>query len=93
MAANNEDAVKIPETEAPSKTEKSAVNPIILFLRDVKKELERTVWPTRDELIKFTVVVMLTIVIVAVYLYISDQIAGAITGKVFGVASGSGALK
>ena len=93
MAANNDDAVKMPTTEAPPKPAQAGPHPVVRFLREVQVELKKTNWPSRDELTKFTVVVMMTIVIVAVYLYISDQVAGAITGKVFGVASSTGAIK
>lgn len=57
------------------------------FLQEVMVELKKTDWPTRNELTKFTVVVMATIVIVAIYLFISDKIAATIMHWVLPIPS------
>ena len=88
MAANNDDAVQNPAPEAPQMPAVAGPHPIVRFLREVQAELKKTNWPTRDELTKFTVVVMITIVVVAVYLYVSDLIVAHITGPLFGIAQG-----
>lgn len=38
------------------------------FLREVQVELSRVVWPTRDQTIKLTIIVLITIFIVGFFL-------------------------
>lgn len=38
------------------------------FLKEVKVELEKVVWPTKDQTIKLTVIVIITIFIVGFFL-------------------------
>lgn len=52
--------------------------PIGHFLQEVLVELKKTDWPTRNELTKFTIVVMVTIIVVAIYLFLSDKVAALI---------------
>ncbi|MCT8136417.1 preprotein translocase subunit SecE [Anaerobacillus sp. CMMVII] len=42
------------------------------FLRDVTKELKRVSWPTRKELIRYTAVVVATVVFMAFFFGIID---------------------
>lgn len=42
------------------------------FLRDVVFELKRVSWPTRKELTRYTVVVVVTVIFVAIFLSIVD---------------------
>ncbi len=42
------------------------------FLRETKIELRKVVWPTRDETIKTTGMIMIAVVIVAIFLWIVD---------------------
>jgi len=44
-----------------------AATPVI-FLKEVQEELKKVVWPTRDEVIRLTFVVMLISVIVGLFL-------------------------
>jgi preprotein translocase subunit SecE len=44
-----------------------ATTPVI-FLKEVRDELKKVVWPTRDEIIRLTAVVIIVSVIVGVYL-------------------------
>ncbi len=45
-----------------------------LFLIETKIELRKVVWPTRDETIKTTGMIMVTVVIVAIFLWIVDAL-------------------
>lgn len=56
---------------------------ITRFLREVQVELKKTNWPTRDELTKFTIVVMVTIVVVSIYLFACDRVFMFISGRLF----------
>ena len=98
MAAENNDTLKMTEARATPKPEVAREgifvrlwHGIVHFLREVQVELKKTSWPTQNELTKFTIVVMVTIVVVAVYLFVSDLIVYHITGRLFGLeTSGSG---
>ncbi|HEY3416927.1 MAG TPA: preprotein translocase subunit SecE [Armatimonadota bacterium] len=57
------------------------------FIQEVMVELKKTDWPSRNELTKFTVVVMATIFAVAIYLYFSDSIAAFIMQKLLPIHS------
>lgn len=46
----------------------------IKFLKDVKKELLKVVWPTRQEVVKLTFIVILISIIVSIYLGLLDFI-------------------
>ncbi|SMN01052.1 Preprotein translocase subunit SecE (TC 3.A.5.1.1) [uncultured Candidatus Thioglobus sp.] len=43
-----------------------------VFARETKIELRKVVWPTRDETIKTTGMIMVAVVIVAIFLWIVD---------------------
>ncbi|PSL41308.1 protein translocase subunit secE/sec61 gamma [Salsuginibacillus halophilus] len=45
----------------------------IKFLRDVGREMKRVTWPTRQELVKYTGVVLATVLFVTVFFALVDQ--------------------
>lgn len=45
-----------------------------VFLRETKIELRKVVWPTRDETIKTTGMIMVAVVIVAIFLALVDSV-------------------
>jgi preprotein translocase subunit SecE len=58
------------------------------FLREVKTEVQKATFPSKDEVVGTTVVVIITSVIFATYLWVADQaIQGIYRGihRVFGV--------
>ena len=44
------------------------------FLKEVRDELQKVVWPTRDEVIRLTIVVLIVSLIVGVFLGGADLI-------------------
>lgn len=50
------------------------------FLREVWSELQRVVWPTHEESKGYTVVVLVTVVIVALWVAIWDYMFGSLVG-------------
>ena len=54
-------------------------NSPIVFLKEVQEELKKVVWPTRDEVIRLTFVVMLVSLIVGLFLGGIDFILVKIT--------------
>jgi len=47
---------------------------LITFLREVKIEMQRVVWPTRDDTYTYTVVVVVAVAVVAVWVGFWDTI-------------------
>ena len=52
-------------------------NKITKFLREVRSEMRKVSWPNRKELITYTIVVLVTVVIVAVFTGVVDVIVTA----------------
>lgn len=50
------------------------------FLREVRDELQKVVWPTRDEIIRLTVVVLLISLFVGLFLGGTDYILTKLIG-------------
>jgi len=55
------------------------------FLQGVWYELQRVVWPSKEETYTLTAVVILAVVIVAVYMGLLDVILAGFTQKVLGI--------
>ncbi len=55
----------------------------IQFLRGVKREFSKVVWPTRSDLIGSTVIVLLLVVFFAVYVGFVDFLFTGLAARVF----------
>jgi len=55
---------------------KNWVASIPTFLSEVKAEMKKVSFPSRDEVVGTTIVVLVTSVIFAVYLWLADQVIG-----------------
>jgi len=86
MAVNKDDAMNMAATPAKEAPAIKRPNFIVKYLREVLAELKKTNWPTRNELTKSTLVVIITIFIVAVYLYISDAVASQFMRVILGTS-------
>jgi preprotein translocase subunit SecE len=53
------------------------------YLRGVREELKKAVWPTKDELVRLTQIVLLLIAVVALYCGAIDGALGLITNRLF----------
>ena len=49
------------------------VNAVSLFLREVKVELKKVTWPTKKQLIAYTLVVFVTVFMVATLIWVIDS--------------------
>lgn len=54
--------------DVAEKTRKSPAK----FLSDVKKEMKKVSWPKRDELIRYTTITFVTVVLMAIFLWAVD---------------------
>jgi preprotein translocase subunit SecE len=61
---------------AAGKEKRSAVK----FLREVKVELSKVTWPSREELIQSTIVVLIAVAIAGVYIAIFDALFSRLIG-------------
>jgi preprotein translocase subunit SecE len=48
------------------------VKKIVTFLKEVKEEVSKIAWPSRDEVSRFTFVVIVAIAVMSVFLWVVD---------------------
>ena len=57
------------------KAEKKGIwKTIVQFLRDVRIEMKKVIWPSRQEVINYTVVVLVTVTVVSTFILVMDLI-------------------
>jgi preprotein translocase subunit SecE len=66
-------AAKPVKVEAPRRLP-AVVDRVSTYLREVRVEMSRVEWPTRTELIRMSIVVLVVLLVVAVYLGLCDYI-------------------
>jgi preprotein translocase subunit SecE len=66
---------------------KSLPDRISSFLRDVRSEMRKVVWPTRADVQSTTVVVIVTVFIFAAYFWLVDNVIGRAVEAILGAAS------
>ena len=49
------------------------VKQILQFFRESKEELNKVTWPNREEVTSFTIVVVVTVVVISVFLWVIDS--------------------
>ena len=59
------------KSETPSK---SGVNPIVRYLRETRAEVAKVTWPTRDEWLRLSGIVMAVTVVMAIILGLADAV-------------------
>lgn len=82
MAKKEETAA--PEQKSEKKSEPAQSFNLITFLKGTREELEKVVWPSRQQLISESVAVILMVTLSAALIYLIDQFFGWVAGKVFG---------
>lgn len=65
-------------TETNSKVKKS-------YLAEVKTELKKVHWPSREELSEHTLTVILMVVATAVFIFAVDTVVGKVVEKLIGI--------
>ncbi|HEX2030157.1 MAG TPA: preprotein translocase subunit SecE [Actinomycetota bacterium] len=58
------------------------------FLREVRQELKKVDWPSRRELLAYTIVVLATVVVLTSYVFGLDTLIGKGVLQVFGSQTG-----
>jgi preprotein translocase subunit SecE len=54
------------------------------FLREVRGELRRVAWPSRRELLSYSLVVLVTVALLTLYVFGLDQAFGQLVFLIFG---------
>lgn len=58
--------------------QKENTNRLTRYFREVRAEMNKVIWPTRDQTVKLTVIVIAVMVAMALYLGLLDSIFGAL---------------
>jgi preprotein translocase subunit SecE len=58
------------------------------YFREMKSELKKVVWPTRNQVIRNTIVVILVVLIVGVLIWLFDWLAAAVVKALVNLAQG-----
>jgi preprotein translocase subunit SecE len=74
-------ARKRPAPQAPRPTEERT-SPA-QFLREVRGELRKVAWPTRSEVINYSIIVLFTVVILTTYIALLDLAFGDAVFRLF----------
>ncbi len=79
-------AAATPEHGGPGKTEerKSLLARLSLFYRQVIAELRKVIWPTRKELVTYTTVVIVFVLVIIAYVSLLDLGFGQLVLRIFG---------
>ncbi len=54
------------------------------FLKEVRQELKKVNWPTRQELVAYTVVVLVSVTVLTSFVFVLDFVFSKMVLKVFG---------
>jgi preprotein translocase subunit SecE len=57
---------------------------LIKFLKEVRAELNKVTWPTKNELIGSTIVTVVVTLIISIFIGIVDRVLSLITKNIFG---------
>jgi len=59
------------------------VEKVIDYFKDVRKEINKVSWPSQDELIDYTVVVVVFTIILAVFIFAVDQLISTVLQAIY----------
>lgn len=54
------------------------------FLREVRTELRRVAWPSRTEVAQYSLIVLVTTILIGAYIFGLDQLFGQLVFWIFG---------
>lgn len=80
----NEKVVKNTDKKKPSKDKKvkktKKKNPVFTFFAEVRKEVSKVKWPSRKDMVKYSVATIAFIVFFAIFFFIIDMIMAVLLG-------------
>jgi preprotein translocase subunit SecE len=69
--------------QAPSQRPSEARPTVRQYLHEVRAELRKVAWPSRDEVINYSIVVLITLVVLTTFIGILDWVLGEALLKLF----------
>jgi preprotein translocase subunit SecE len=78
-------AVPRPVAKAPGAPTKRERTKPIQFVREVIAELRKVAWPSRQEVVAYTIVVLVSVTVIAAMIYGMDRVFTAAVLELFGV--------
>ena len=75
---------KRPPTPAPRPAKQQERTGIGTFLKEVRQELRKVAWPTRGEVINYSIIVLIAVVVLTSYIALLDWGFGEASLKLFG---------
>ena len=83
LGADGPAARKRPAPQAPRPAAKDQRTVPIQFLREVRGELRKVAWPTRPEVINYSIIVLITVVVLTTYIATLDFVFGEAVFRLF----------
>jgi len=81
---DGEDAPAVAQEAGPRPQERSQRTGLVAFLREVRQELRRVAWPSRRELLSYSLVVLVVVTLLTLYVFGLDQAFGQLVFLIFG---------
>jgi preprotein translocase subunit SecE len=73
----------VPVPPRPLVADKRKKTGVRQFLKEVRQELKKVLWPTRKELVTYTIVVLVTVVVLTSYVFGLDVVFSKFVLDVF----------
>ena len=74
-----------PAVKAASVAAQKKRTPPLQFLREVMAELKKVAWPTRQEVVAYSIVVLVSVVVIAAIIFVMDFVFTKAVLALFGV--------
>ena len=58
------------------------------WLREMKSELRKVVWPTKSQMINNTVIVLVSVLIVGIFIWVFDAVGGVVVNGIITLIKG-----
>jgi preprotein translocase subunit SecE len=58
------------------------IKKVLNFIRESREELKKVTWPGRDEVASFTMVVIISVIIISLFLWFVDTLLGKLISTV-----------
>src|SRR5262245_25479512 len=71
-----------PQAPKPEKAREKRTGPV-QFLREVRGELRKVAWPSRSETVNYSIIVLITVVVLTTYIGILDVFFGEAIFRLF----------
>jgi preprotein translocase subunit SecE len=75
-------ARKRPAPQAPRPGKDERTGPV-QFLREVRGELRKVAWPSQSEIVNYSIIVLITVVVLTAYIATLDYVFGEAIFKLF----------